>query len=199
MPVYQVTTLQEYLGQQVRNVYYYDSDLELDTDQKQQIADAFETAYQTLVANVEMMPSWSVRGVEIRRVDVPDLPSSEFSFVGGDIVGTSTDLDPTPAQIAILGSFQADTPFPRRARSYHAGLAGAMLEQGGNWQSSALTAFDNFWNDLRTITVESDQLGRVAVHWDPVNNVVDDWNTLTNQAVKGNPATQRRRRLGQGI
>lgn len=199
MPIFQVTTLQTWRNQEVRNIYYYLTNDVLSAQQRQDVADAFANAYDALQVITNLDNDWEYYGVEVRQVDVADLPSQTVAPTAGPVVGLDASNAGLPNQIALVTSFYAPTQAPRRARTYLAGLTESHIGHPGTFGSSIVTAAEGFFTDVDSITVTGDTLLRVAVHWDTVNNVVDDWNRLETFIVRTNPATQRRRRLGSGI
>lgn len=200
MPIYQVTILQTLLAQEIRNVWYYETTSLLDSPQKQEVVDEIRDDYVTLDIAAALTDQWTVRGAEIRQVDVAGLPAGEFTFTSGDLTGSDAANKALPAQVAILLRGTADTPFPRNTRIYHGGLhAGHMQDDVGLFTSAVANDFDLFLVSMDQITPTGDALDRVAVHWDRVNNVVDDWNRVNTYDVAQNPVIQRRRRRGSGI
>lgn len=199
MPIFQVTSLQQWRGQEVRNIFYYLTNDVLDSTQRQDVADHFRGAYVTLDTAQNMDNDWNYYGIEIRQVDVADLPSQTVTPTGGPVDGSHTAGDGLPNQIAMVASLYAPTQKPRRARTYQAGMVEAAIGQNGLFNTGARDAFEQFLIDVDSITVTGDTLLRVAAQWDSVNNVVDDWNRLETLVVRTNPATQRRRRLFSGI
>lgn len=200
MPIYQVVVRQTFLGQQLRNVYYYETTDELDTPQKAEVAEEIATAYDTLLGLEGLSDEWSSQGIDIRRVDVADLPTAQFDYLGGDLVGVHTANQALPAQVAILLRGTADTTFPRNTRIYHGGLHAGMMQQStGLFTTDIVNDFDLFILQMDNHVITGDSLSRVAVHWDSTNNIVDDWNLVSNYSVAFNPVIQRRRRIGSGI
>lgn len=200
MPIYQVVVRQTFLVQQLRNVYYYETVAELDTPQKAELGEEIATNYATLLGAEGLSDEWSAQGIDIRRVDVPDLPTAQYDFLGGDLVGIHTANNVLPAQVAILLSGSADSTFPRNCRTYHGGLhAGMVSRDGGLFIPDVVNMFDLFLLGMDNHVISGENPTRVAVHWDRTNNVVDDWNLVSNYSVSNNPVIQRRRRRGIGI
>lgn len=198
MAIYQVVSKQRLLGQEIRNVFYYETTSALDAAQKAEVADAFRSAYETMDLDITMAGDWEFYAVDIRQVDAPDLPTGEFVPTSGTLVGTNPG-NTLPAQVCMLGRVTGDTAFPRNTRIYQGGFSESHLGPNGLFFQSAADALDLFLVQVDQIVVTGDTLDRVAVNWDTVNNVVDDWNTVNNISVSRNPVIQRRRRLGSGI
>lgn len=198
MPVYQIVSKQRLLGQEIRNVFYYETTLVLDTAMKQEVTDAFRESYFNLDTSAAMAGQWEWYALDIRQVDVADLPSAEFTPTLATVVGGSVS-DPVPAQVAMLGRVTGDTAFPRNTRIYQGGWTESHIGSSGRFGTSVTNALDLFLIDTLQVVISGDTLNRVAVHWDTVNNVVDDWNPVSNISVSNNPVIQRRRRLGSGI
>ena len=198
MPVYQVTTLQTLVGQEIRNVYYYETAGVLSTSQLEEAVEEIANAYVVLEANTSLVPEWSVRGANFRRVDVPQLPGIDFFFDGGPIVGSDTE-DPLPTQVCILISGKAYTAPPRNVRTYHGGMHHGLMFNNGTWLGSTVTAFELWVAEMDILTLTGESMFRVAASWAADHSEVTAWNRIIQYEVSFNPATQRRRRLGEGI
>lgn len=199
MAITQVTTLQRWVSQEVRNVYYYDSADVLSLAQLQETCDAFRNAYNSINFRNVLDDAWTFYGISARRVDVADLPAALLTPTAGAVVGDQTASVPLPTQICILASLAAPTVSPRRARTYQAGVTAASIGQNGQYGATIVNEFADFIEAVDSITVTGDTLLRVAARWSGTPPAVTAFNRLQSYIIRTTPATQRRRRIGSGI
>jgi len=188
------------LLQQIRNTFYYTTDVGEPTDAEwQTIADEIRTDFDAGMDAV-LSDEISLYGIDRRRVDSAGLLTFSETFTLGAIAGASAS-DPLPTQVAMLVSNKGTTVKPNRARSYLAGWHDAStvdsIFAGG--ALSAAETFIDLQSDLNTGGVNP--LSRVAAEWNLGHTFVVDTNPLGGAASVGSaiPATQRRRRIGVGI
>ncbi len=198
MPIYMVTAMQRWLTQEVRNVFYYDFSGELDGQQMQEVADNFADAWTESGILPALDNAWEMYGVEIRRVDVADLPAAFVQFTEGVVLGSSSAV-PTGTQVAALVSGRASTQKPRRVRTYFAGSGSNQIGQDGLWVGSHLSDLGLLADALDSMLVAGDTGGRVAVEWTGTPPRVTSFNRIQAYLASPVPATQRRRRLTVGI
>lgn len=199
MPIYQVAVRQLWRAQEVRNILYYDCADVLSAAQGQETADAVRGAYALLQPGDVMDNAWSVYGIDLRRVDVADLPSAFYQFTSGTLSGSAISDKGLPNQIACVVSLMAPTTTPRRARMYIAGIAGDGWADGGGFTEELTDNVGDMVEALDTLTVTGDTLLRVAAQWSGSPPAVTAFNRLQSYIVRGNPGTQRKRRIGSGI
>ena len=199
MPTYQVAARQVWRSQECRNILYYDCADVLSAAQGQEVADAVRAAYSNLVNPNGQEDAWSLYGIDLRRVDVADLPGAFFQFTSGALVGVESSIKGMPNQIACVVSLQAPTTKPRRARMYVAGMSIGSWEDGGTFSGTYVGWVEDMVDDLDTITVTGDTLLRVAAQWSGSPPAVTATNRLQSYIVRDNPGTQRKRRIGTGI
>lgn len=200
MPIYRVNVNQELLGQQIMNVFYYQTEGTLDATQMQEATDDIRTAWATFIDGGRVGPEWSLTGATFRQVDVPNLPEVTVVPTAGPLSGAATS-QPMATQVALLVRGQANTPFPRRVRTYLGGLTEGALADG-IWTSGAATAALTLVGvELDSIVVVNDVLERVSVRLgdEGEGEHVVASNRVVFYDVTRVPATQRRRRIGVGI
>jgi len=198
MPTYQMVSRQLFRSQECRNVFHYNTTDALDASQQQEAADAMRAAYADLMDATYAVNEWELYGATLRRVDVADLPGTDFTFTSGALPGTHVGDPGVPNQVCLLVSAAATTQKPRRSRSYLTGLRSNEITDGGFW-SAAIQANAAVWaSAMDSITVTGDTLLRVAVAYTGSPPAVTDTNRLTVYNVRANPAIQRRRRIGFG-
>lgn len=197
MAVQQVTHLQRFLGQEVRNVFYYETAHEsLSAAQLQEVADDIRALYVAQIGAANISNDWALYGVSIRRVDVAGIPGIDVGFTSGTLSGTATN-ESLPSQIAMLAHGVSYVAKPNRVRSYLAGLVENHLVDG-YWAAAAMTQRLNLINALDTLTIDGVSWERVAAQWNTAHTLVDDWNQIATYFISDVPATQRRRRIGRG-
>jgi hypothetical protein len=200
MGVYQVTWLMTWLGQEVRNTFYYETTAgEPDDAEWQDICDEIRGDFVDVGAG-SFVDSWAWYGIDRRRVDIAGLLSFREVPTAGTLVGTNGN-DSVATQVALLISNKGTTVKPNRARSYMCGMTDTNLVDS-LWLAPALADMEEL------IDLQSDQnaigtnpLQRVAAQWNNGHTQVVDHNDLSGAPSVGSivPATQRRRRIGVGI
>lgn len=198
MPIYRVNTLQNMFNQQLMNVYYYETTAVLDSDQLTEVADDIRAAYvsSTLAANTGN--SWGFDGIGVRRVDIANQPEITVIPTSGALSGGAASEE-LPAQVALLVKGTALTAFPRRVRTYLAGLTEGSCSSGF-WTTSIQNIARTFIEAIDEISVTGDTLGRLAVELGGTAGapVVVASNRVEQYSTSSVPGTQRRRRLGVG-
>lgn len=200
MGIYQVTHKYTFLGQQVRNVFYYRTSVgEPSNSEWQDCADEIRadwvTELQTYVANVI-----TFTGIDRRRVDLAGLLTFSEVFTSGVAVGGSA-TQPIPSQVAMLVRVKGTTTKPNRARSYLAGWTLSAVS-AGLFTSTYTTRGTNFVDLQSNLNSGgTNPLYRVAAQWNSSHSQVIADNDISGAAAVASdvPATQRRRRIGVGI
>lgn len=200
MGTYQVTWLQRWLLQEIRNTFYYITTVGEPSDSEwQDVVDEIRAdIVSTGVTN--WSDDWEFYGIDRRRVDTAGLLSFREVPTSGSVAGTSAG-DSVATQVALLISNKGTTTKPNRARTY----LGGMIE--GNtadslWDSAILSAMEGLCDDQSALNSGgTNPLTRVAAQWNTSHTQVIATNDLSGAVSVGSqvPATQRRRRIGVGI
>lgn len=200
MAIFQVTHLQQCLGQEFRNIFYYETIVgNPSSSEWQDIADEIRGYYNSMGA-ANWSNEWLLYGITWRQVDVPGLPSFTGVFTAGLFQGTDS-AEALPPQCALLVSVKGNTTKPRNARTYMGGFS-EVKQGGGEWGSTILTSTISFIGNLAELNSGgTNSLERVAVTWNSQGTQVTDYNNISLGAIQASNvvATQRRRRLGVGI
>lgn len=200
MSVYQVVWLQSWQGQQIRNTFYYETDVGDPTNSEWQ--DIVDEIRADLAANwaARCNSSWVFRGITARRVDVIGLLSREFTPTAGDLAGTHVG-DAIPSQIAVLVSNKGTTTKPNRTRTYLAGSTDGEYN-GSTVQSTLRNAAETLIDLQSNLNAGgTNPLTRVSAAWNTAHTQVLNWNDISGASSVASTvaATQRRRRVGVGI
>jgi hypothetical protein len=195
--IFQVVIKQRWLGQEVRNVLYYDTDLSaLTAAQRLQLADGIRAMYVTF-ATSRLVNDWSLYAFDIRRVDVPGEPTLEVFPTAGTFVGPVA-VESLPTQVALLMHGFSQTSRPNRIRQYIGGLGEGSMGDG-IWLPGAVSGANTLGSSLLAPTVTgSSRFDRVAAGWNPSRTQVVAFNKILLIGTTEIPATQRRRRIGRG-
>lgn len=200
MGTYQVIHKGIWLGQQIRNTFYYVTSVgEPSNAEWQTIADEIRADW---VAEIQptFSDEYTLYGIDYRRVDVAGLLTFSKTFTAGDATGLGT-ADSVATQIALLVSNKGTTTKPNRARTYLAGLTESLLTDSlvGSGAQSAGEDFVDLQSNLNS--AGTNPLSRVAAQWNALRTFVQATNDLSGAASVASqvPATQRRRRIGVGI
>lgn len=198
MTIYMITTRQVWQSQNINNVYYYEAADVLTPTQEQEAVDAFRTAWVANALENAQDNAWVFTGANVRRVDVADLPGTQYTFTSGNLAGAQVSEQPTATQVAVVVSLQAPTTKPRRARTYMTGFTSGDMENSGLWSSTLQSTISDVVSDLDTIIVTGDTLLRQAVSFSGSPPAVTVNNRLQTFVVRSVPGIQRRRRIGEG-
>lgn len=199
MPVYRVSVLQNIHGQRIMNAYYYDASGAVEGASIVELADAIWDAYDNSGLDSLQCDDWSYAGIELRRVDVANLPAIEAAPTGGAKAGLNSN-EVLPLQVALLVTGTALTAYPRRVRTYLGGLSEGGVANG-LWNAGHLTAATAFVAAMDTLQITAVELERVAVELGGSAGapVVTSFNRVLSYTPRPVPATQRRRRIGVGV
>lgn len=204
MAVFQVSLLQRWLAQEVRNILYYETAQEsLSTAQLQELADDIRAVHVTHWPAASRSNDWQLYGIGVRRVDAEGYPGIDVGFTAGALAGTST-AENVPTQIALLVHGVSYVQKPNRVRSYWAGVTEGQIVDG--IMNAAVQGFGlALAQNLDSLTIDGQAWERVSVQWAMSEDTppqrlgyVSDWNVIDTYFVTSVPATQRRRRIGVG-
>lgn len=200
MTVFQVVHKQRWLNQEIRNIYYYETITgNPSASEWQDIADEIRSDYDTII-KAKMVTDWNFYGIDYRQVDTSGLPSFSVVPTSGSLAGTSAQ-DSLPTQVALLVSVKENVTSPNHARTYLGGLnetamGNSLFAAGTISDAEDLVAAQSVLNAAGT-----NELQRVAAHWNVAHDAVTSYNNIAGATPVGSsvPATQRRRRIGVGI
>lgn len=195
MPDATVVFNQTLLGQQIRNVTCWNNFRDPEPD-LQELADLLRTSWATHLSALQI-DGWSLDSVTFIFDDAAPRWSLLVPFTAGPLIGGAAS-DPVPTTDCVLGSLVSLGPPPNRGRFYAGGFHVNLLGTGGFWSPvarDAVQAMLTEWSDgITTATnqfflriARRDAQGFITISSD-VDQVVG----------RLNPATQRRRRQGQG-
>lgn len=200
MGTYLVTWLQQLLGQEVRNTFYYVTSVgEPSNSEWQDVVDEIR-ADLVIIGDPEWVDEWFWYGIDRRRVDVAGLLSFREVPTGGTFIGNTT-TDSVATQVALLVSNKGTTTKPNRARSFLAGFSEAQMTDS-IWNSAVRASMEELIDLQSNLNSGgTNPLSRVAAQWNSSHTQVIATNDLSGAVSVASlvPATQRRRRIGVGI
>lgn len=200
MTIYQVTHKMRLHLQEIRNVYYYETQVgNPSTSEWQDIVDEIRADFVAYPVS-NFVPEWSFYGIDYRIVDTAGLLSFEALPTSGELVGTAVS-DSLATQVALLVSVKGTTTKPNRARTYLGGLNDGLLTDS-LFTSTAQTNGEGFIALQSVLNAAgTNELQRVSAQWNTSHTQVVAWNNIAGAVPFASevPATQRRRRIGQGI
>lgn len=200
MSVYQfVVKARESNGSEYRNVHHYEFfNYVPDNAQLQEAVDGLDAIYKGWLQNV-ISNRVEFYGYDIRRVDVASLPVVPYSATAGAWTATNTNFI-LPHQCAALVSFNAQTGFPRRGRTYIFGCTAGDLASDGGVSASLQGILTSWSTDVLSLDITGGlDADKSAVKYSGNPPAVIDSNDLVQFTVSPIWATQRRRRKGVGI
>lgn len=200
MTIYMVTHKMTWLQQEVRNVYYYETQVgNPTTSEWQDIVDEIRGDFVAFPIGA-LCDVWQFWGIDYRIVDTAGLLSFEALPTAGALVGTDTN-DSIPTQVAMLVSVKGTTTKPNRARTYLGGLS--QNAAVNSLFTSGVQGYGEVFIDLQSVlnAAGTNELQRVAAQWNTGHTQVVASNNIAGSASKAStvPATQRRRRIGVGM
>jgi hypothetical protein len=200
MTIYQVTHKMRWLGQEVRNVYYYETiDAEPSALEWDDIVDEIRGDFDSLLKTI-LSQQWAFWGIDYRVVSSPGLLSFEALPTAGELVGTSA-TDDVATQVALLISVKGVTTKPNRARTYLSGMTQGQVND--SLFAAGVRADAEEFIDMQSVLNAAgvNELQRVAAEWNNGHTQVVASNNIAGRASKASlvPATQRRRRIGVGM
>lgn len=200
MGTYLVTHKATWHLQEIRNTFYYITTVGEPSDSEwQDIADEIRADW---VAELQpaIVNTYTLNGIDRRRVDLAGLLSFGQTFTAGPITGSSVS-DSVPTQIALLISNKGVTTKPNRARTYLGGYREGDVIASLFAAAARSTGQDFVDLQSNLNTGGTNPLSRVAAQWNTSHTQVIATNDLSGAASVASivPATQRRRRIGVGI
>jgi len=197
MTEYTVVLNQTLAGQQVRNVLLIDYGGPNTPSGFLDLADYVRSSWVASTLAVEQVNEWSLDSVSLRPCASAG-PYATIGFTDGPLVGENVGV--FVAQVALLASLlNFGIIPPTRGRIYFAGVTTQALSPStGLFPNSVLDkveALVGSWINAVTADAESFNL-RIASR--ASDGTCASTNPIDGVIVRANPATQRRRRLGQG-
>lgn len=200
MTVYQVTHKMTLHNQQIRNVYYYETQVgEPSESEWQDIADEIRADYVAEMVS-RLVDNWAFDGIDYRVVSTAGLPTLSKTPTSGSIAGSAT-ADSAITQACVVVNVRGNFAKPRLGRTYLGGwYEDAFVDsQVGSGAAGAAETFI----DLQTVLngAGTNPLQRVAAQWNTTHTVLTAWNNISGVSAVATltPATQRRRRIGVGV
>lgn len=196
MGILQITMKQTFVGQQVRNMLYFEG-LDAVQANAQAVGDYLRTMWDTHL-KVMLAPTWQLNDFTAREVQSAGLPPIEYSFTAGGVTGAAI-TEPVASQVAGIVSFKANTIRPNAARNYIAAINSSALVQSQFTAAATnlLFAWGQGVNGIRLAAPLG--LDHVSARWNETRTYVTDTNVLTIAIARSVPGTQRRRRIGVGV
>ena len=186
---------QTYRGQQVRNVLTFNN-INFPEPEAQELADNIRLAFLNQVRD-RLTSTWSLDGIEMVYNEVAPIFTIDVPFTLGPLTGTNSNLRIATTN-ALLVSLQSQNPPPNRGRIYFAGLGADSMGTDGLWEPAAISAFQimvEAWKD-GIATAGSEFFLRIG-RKNP-SGLITASTPVTSVIGRPIPATQRRRRIGQG-
>ena len=182
-----------------RNIHYYEFPFYVPTIvQVQEAVDAIDAAYKTHLRS-RMGTGFTYYAFDVRRVDVGEQPTLEYTATSGSWAGLETSEE-IPFQNSALVSFKALAAFPRNARTYVFGWTENSNVSGGLVGSGSVTALGQWGAAMLELNITGDlNADKQSVEFGGVPRAVVENNDVTEVIVGNVWATQRRRRRGVGI
>lgn len=199
MSIYRVTVKAEWDGSDDQfNVHHYefpnyvpdDTELQEFVDNLGDLHETYVVPYCTSVI--------TYNSIEVRRVDVGNLPSAELIPDNFPIAGTATGVS-MPPQVAVMLRFSAPQAYPRSGRVYLPVMAASQLGSTGRTVAGLIAIMDTFGQALEEIAVTGQvDAQKVAVTYGGTPRVVTASNVLFQAPTRNIFQTQRRRTPGVG-
>ena len=186
---------QTFLGQQVRNTFYW-SGADATLANAQALVDAIRVSWTSIQA-AHLSDTWQLDSFDVFNKDVASLPGQEYFMTSGVLLGGSSN-DPLPTQLALLLAFKASTVVPNSNRKYLAGFMETHTTDG-LFVVGAVNAASAFGNSLLSMGVTLSKDIALSAVTLAVDGTVSDSNPLSQAIGRSIPATQRRRRMTVGI
>ena len=199
MSTYQIVVKALTGGTQLRNIHHYQFFQYVpDAAQLQEAVDAVDAAYKSNL-QAELHSSVQVYAYDVRRVDLPDLPTIEYQATAGGWFGTETSTK-MPNQVSALVTFKAQTAFPRTTRTYHFPMGQDQNTAGGVIAAATLANLEAWAADMLTLDITGAlDADKSAVRYASDPRIVVESNDVELYTVTNVWATQRRRKIGIGI
>lgn len=195
MATLRVILKQRLLEQEIRNTFHYGGGDATQTN-AQGIGDYIRSLYATHLAGY-LSTSWRLHGFSCKELDIVSNPTIDYTFTAGVLDGTAAD-DPMPTQVCKLVSWLAYTARPNRGRTYLGGFCETGLTGGKFTQVGLLNGVDSWATDMLNITATYPGAAMVIARTSKPAGILVGSNLIDTYRNPGNPAIQRRRRVGQG-
>jgi len=199
MSIYRVTVKALFNGPEDQfNVHHYEFPGYVpDETQLQEFVDNIAAVYEEQILQYHTALV-SYEAIEVRRVDVGDLPSVDLIPDGWPVAGAATAPTQAP-QVAALVVWKAATAFPRSTRSYLPVFFSAAVGPQGQVASAIRTVLAGFATIMEEIDITGDPPAqKVAVQYGGDPRVVVASNLVTAAPIPTAWGIQRRRRVGSG-
>lgn len=195
MPTLKILMKQRVQNQEVRNVFHVAGG-DATQANAQDFIDYFRSLWATNFTSL-LHTSWNLYGASAKELDIVSNPTIDYTLTAGTLTGTNNS-NLLPTQVAKLVTWISFTARPNRGRTYLAGFCEDVNDSDGQLVAGGiLTACANWANGM--IAVDSVHSGaaltitRVASNGTLVgSNIIESFRNI------GNPAIQRRRRIGVG-
>jgi len=196
MPDATIVFNQTWNNQQIRNVTVWDNVRDPEPD-IQELADNLRGTW-ALGVGALMENNWTLDSITVINNDSDPVFSIVVPFTAGPLQGTNED-GPPATQTSLLVSTQFQGPPPNRGRIYFGGIAKSSLDLSGLWNAAVA---DNFGDMVQLwaegiSTATNEFFLRIARRGE--TGLIAVSSPVTTAIARLNPATQRRRRRGQGI
>lgn len=199
MSIYRVTVKAEFDSTEDQfNVHHYEFPGYVPTAvELQEFVDNLALIYDDHI--VQLCPALvSFNTIEVRRVDVGNLPTSELTPATWPNVGTGAGGSLPPQTCGML-RFTAPTAFPRSGRVYLQVFAQDLCSTLGQITAGALIQCDLAAADMEEIPITGQvDAQKVAVTYSGTPRIVTASNVLFAQSTSNVFQTQRRRTRGVG-
>lgn len=186
---------QTYLGQQVKNVTVW-SNVTTDPVELQSFADSIRNSWSTQIGTLNSN-DWSLDDLTVIYNAVAPVFSTQVGFTAGPLQGGGT-ADAAVSQVALLVSTSFFGPPPNRGRVYFAGLTNGQLTDGGLWNSAAVDAFRGLVESWADGVPAGENIYFLRIARRSPEGLLVTSSPVQSVRSRFIPATQRRRRIGQG-
>lgn len=200
MSIYRVTVKAVYEGTDAQyNVHHYEFPGYVPDDTElAEFVDGLASIYDTDLIG-RFTASVVFNSMEVRRVDVGNLPSADIVPTGWPEAGTNGSGN-LPPQVSAMLRFSAPEQFPRTGRVYLPVFGQDQCNSIGRILAAAITPLNNAALAMEEIPVTGQvDAQKVAVSYSGSPRVVSASNVLFGQPTRNIFQTQRRRTPGVGI
>lgn len=200
MSIYQIVAKAVWRSaSEMRNVHHYEFAEDPPTNAKlQEAVDELDAAYKDHLQG-SFPNDLNVYAYDVRRVDLPNLPTAEFIATLGAWSGSSA-VDPMPAQLAALVTFKSPQEYPRTSRAYMFPVTETQNDANGQVSDTLVTNLGIWAARIIQLTVATGtNPDKQAVQYGGTPRVITANHDIETFKVSKEWATQRRRRVGVGI
>lgn len=199
MAMYEVTVICTYDGtEEYINTHHYDFPFdELDNLDLQVLANRIDERYKTNLQGV-LSSLCELGRINIRRVDVPDLPTGTYVAADGLWNGADTGNALKPDSAAMV-TFTSNSPYPRTTRSYLFPMTEASNSSKGTVTQTAIDALAAWGAAILNIgTINGKLNDKSAVRYGSNPRVVVADNEVETFVVRTQWKNIKSRRFGRG-